>query len=167
MTLIGRQEVNGKVRNYKVHIFWEGHEILRSLHLTFHWHYIGRSKVKTSQDFVAFSEYMNFKPQPSRWRHRCQRCCLGGGNGRNEWTAKAQLKLTLILQYSGQIYVMWSDGLTQLSKHVYRIVFKRDHSIKLSKWFESRHVFEHQKYIFLNCFLRSSRVLNFDISYTF
>ena len=26
----------------KVHIFWEGHKILRNLHLTFHWHHIGQ-----------------------------------------------------------------------------------------------------------------------------
>ena len=40
----------------KVHIFWEGHKILQNLHLTF-----VKSKVKISQNFVAFSEYMNFK----------------------------------------------------------------------------------------------------------
>ena len=26
----------------KVHIFWEGHKILRNLSLTFDWHYIGQ-----------------------------------------------------------------------------------------------------------------------------
>ena len=26
----------------KVHIFWEGHKILRNLHLAFDWHYIGQ-----------------------------------------------------------------------------------------------------------------------------
>ena len=26
----------------KVHIFWEGHKILRNIHLTFDWHYIGK-----------------------------------------------------------------------------------------------------------------------------
>ena len=26
----------------KVHIFWVGHKILRNLHLTFDWHYIGQ-----------------------------------------------------------------------------------------------------------------------------
>ena len=26
----------------KVHIFWEGHEILRNLRLTFDWHYVGQ-----------------------------------------------------------------------------------------------------------------------------
>ena len=26
----------------KVHIFWEGHKILRNLHFTFDWHYIGQ-----------------------------------------------------------------------------------------------------------------------------
>ena len=28
--------------DFKVHIFWEGHKILRNLHLTFDWHYIGQ-----------------------------------------------------------------------------------------------------------------------------
>ena len=43
----------------KVHIFWEGQKIfLRNLHLTFDWHY--KSKVEISQNFVAFSEHMNF-----------------------------------------------------------------------------------------------------------
>ena len=31
-----------KVISIKVHIFWEGHKILRNLHLTFDWHYIGQ-----------------------------------------------------------------------------------------------------------------------------
>ena len=35
--------------------------MLQNLHLTFDWHYIGQSKVEISQNFVAFSEYMNFK----------------------------------------------------------------------------------------------------------
>ena len=29
-----------KKSDIKVHIFWEGHKILRNLHLTFSWHYI-------------------------------------------------------------------------------------------------------------------------------
>ena len=39
---------------FKVHIFWEGHKILQNLHQLFDWQFIGG-------DFVAFSEYMNFK----------------------------------------------------------------------------------------------------------
>ena len=31
---------NSKI--HKVRIFWEGHKILRNLHLTFDWHYIGQ-----------------------------------------------------------------------------------------------------------------------------
>ena len=27
---------------FKLHIFWEGHKILRNLHLTFDWHYVGQ-----------------------------------------------------------------------------------------------------------------------------
>ena len=44
----------------KIHIFWEGHKSLWNLHLT---SYIVpvKSKVEISQNFVAFSEYMNFK----------------------------------------------------------------------------------------------------------
>ena len=47
----------------KVHIFWEGHKILQNLHLTFDCMYCSQKyvrKVKISQNFVAFSEYMNF-----------------------------------------------------------------------------------------------------------
>ena len=45
----------------KVHIFWEGHKLLRNLHLTFDCMYCTcKSKGKISQNFVAFSEYMNF-----------------------------------------------------------------------------------------------------------
>ena len=32
----------GLKHGWKVHIFWEGHKILRNLHLTFDWHYIGQ-----------------------------------------------------------------------------------------------------------------------------
>ena len=45
----------------KVHIFWESHKILQNLHPNFDWHYIqDKGKVKISQNFVAFSEYMNY-----------------------------------------------------------------------------------------------------------
>ena len=36
----------------KVHIFWEGHKILRNLLLTFDWYYIGQKEVKILQNFV-------------------------------------------------------------------------------------------------------------------
>ena len=74
--------VNHLVKVIKVHIFWGGHKILRNIHLTFvltsvskkRWHicycvtnfwnrrYVVpvKSKVEISQNFVAFSEYMNF-----------------------------------------------------------------------------------------------------------
>ena len=47
----------------KVRVFWEGHNILRNLHLTFVCMYctVDKSKVEISQNFVAFSEYTNFK----------------------------------------------------------------------------------------------------------
>ena len=42
----------------KVHIFWEGHKILRNLHLS---NVVPvKSTVDISQNVVAFSEYMNF-----------------------------------------------------------------------------------------------------------
>ena len=44
----------------KVHIFWEGHKILRNFPLIFDYS-THRSKGKILQNFVAFSEYMNFK----------------------------------------------------------------------------------------------------------
>ena len=49
-----------KENNDKVHIFWEGHQILRNLHCRFDWHFMDKSTVEISQNFVAFSEYMNF-----------------------------------------------------------------------------------------------------------
>ena len=46
----------------KVHIFWEGHKILRNLHLTFDLHYVHRTIVRWRfrKFFLAFSECMNF-----------------------------------------------------------------------------------------------------------
>ena len=43
---------------FTVNIFWEGYKILRNLLLTFDCMYYSG---KISQNFVAFSEYMNFK----------------------------------------------------------------------------------------------------------
>ena len=46
---------------FKVGIFWEGHKILQNLHLTFVYStYKVSLRIKISQNFVAFSEYMNF-----------------------------------------------------------------------------------------------------------
>ena len=33
-------KLNRNMWDFKVHVFWEGHIILRNLHLTFDWHYI-------------------------------------------------------------------------------------------------------------------------------
>ena len=44
----------------KVHIFWEGHLLLTTVHTV-------KSKGKISQNFVAFSEYMNFKCQRNKF----------------------------------------------------------------------------------------------------
>ena len=45
----------------KVRIFWEGHNILQNLNLTFVCMYCtDKGKVEISQNFAAFSEYMNF-----------------------------------------------------------------------------------------------------------
>ena len=46
----------------KVHIFLECHKVLRNLHLTFvSVCTVDKSKAEISQNFVAFSEYTNFK----------------------------------------------------------------------------------------------------------
>ena len=44
----------------KVHIFWEGHKILQNHHLRFDRYYIEQIYGIISQNFVAFSEWMNF-----------------------------------------------------------------------------------------------------------
>ena len=41
----------GTKKLVKVDIVWEGHKILRNLHLTFDWHYIGQ---KLGEDFAKF-----------------------------------------------------------------------------------------------------------------
>ena len=55
------------VQTVKVHIFWEGHKILRNLPLTVCT--AVKSKGKISQNCVAFSEYMNFKCTRTRARN--------------------------------------------------------------------------------------------------
>ena len=46
---LGKSE---KIKKIKVHIFSEGHKILRNFHLTFEWHYILRTK--KGEDFEKF-----------------------------------------------------------------------------------------------------------------
>ena len=54
--VLEKQSINSS----KVHIFWEGHKILGNLHLTFVLCTVPvKSMVEISQNFVAFSEYMN------------------------------------------------------------------------------------------------------------
>ena len=53
-------EYSRTVWTCKVYIFWEGNKILQNLHRRFDWHYIGQITVEISQNFVAFSEYINF-----------------------------------------------------------------------------------------------------------
>ena len=43
----------------KVHIFWEGHKILRNLQISFVLCSASQSKLEISQNFVAFLEYIN------------------------------------------------------------------------------------------------------------
>ena len=45
---------------FTVHIFWEGHKILKNLHLRVDRYYIGQIYSGDFQKFVASSEYMNF-----------------------------------------------------------------------------------------------------------
>ena len=47
------QIVNKDIMHFKVYIFWEGHKVLTACTVV-------KSKGKISQNFVAFSEYMNF-----------------------------------------------------------------------------------------------------------
>ena len=43
VTVFGQGNLNSKkIVMFKVHIFWEGHKILRNLHPTFDWQYIGQ-----------------------------------------------------------------------------------------------------------------------------
>ena len=51
------------IYHVKVHKFWKGNKILRNLHLTLTVCTAVKSKVKILQNFVAFSEYMNFTMQ--------------------------------------------------------------------------------------------------------
>ena len=44
----------------KVHIFWEGHKYFEIFTLLLSYVVPAKSKVEISQNFVAFSEYMNF-----------------------------------------------------------------------------------------------------------
>ena len=56
--------------DFKVRIFWEGHKILRNSPLTSTVHSYKQTKVskrKISQNFVTFSEYMNFKDSTVFW----------------------------------------------------------------------------------------------------
>ena len=61
----------------KVHIFWEGHKILRNLPLTFNYSTYSQKKVNISQNFIAFSEYMNFN-YVLRVVSKCHNYLLGG-----------------------------------------------------------------------------------------
>ena len=47
----------------KVHIFWEGHKICEIFTLLLSYVVPVKSKMKISQNFVAFSESMNFTHQ--------------------------------------------------------------------------------------------------------
>ena len=47
---------------FKVHIFWEGHNIFEIFTLLLSYVLPVKCKVKILQNFVALSEYMNFKP---------------------------------------------------------------------------------------------------------
>ena len=44
----------------KVYIFWEGHKILQNLHEDLSYVVTVKSMVEISQNFIAFSEFMNF-----------------------------------------------------------------------------------------------------------
>ena len=54
---------------FKVHIFWEGHNILQIFNFNLLLSYVVpvKSKVKISQNLVAFSECINFKISQNFW----------------------------------------------------------------------------------------------------
>ena len=53
-------QINHHKISHKIHIFWEGHNILGNLHQLFVL-CIASQIMEISQNFLAFSEYMNFK----------------------------------------------------------------------------------------------------------
>ena len=70
----------------KVHIFWKGCKILWNLHLF--WLYVVhtvKSKVKISQNFVAFSKYMNFKKRYLVWKLWLFFPFFDRDHGRSSW----------------------------------------------------------------------------------
>ena len=90
---------------FKVHIFW-GHKILRNLHLTF---VLVKSKVKISQNFVAFSEHMNF----TMWLQFC-------------WPRYYQI-LSKIMQ-------LILDALYELQTHLPKKCCQQKAVCKLTQW---------------------------------
>ena len=56
---------------FKFHIFWEGHKILQNC-VDLSYVVMVKSAVKILQNFVAFSEYMNFNLK----KHLNPRLCL-------------------------------------------------------------------------------------------
>ena len=70
----------------KVHIFWEGLKFFQNLHLTLDWHYIGQKWGGVSQNFVAFSECMNFNNWPLLFTENIKE------NVRSFWSGKATAK---------------------------------------------------------------------------
>ena len=81
---------------YKVHIFWEGHKILQSLHLTFDRHSEEKRKVEILKIFLALSEYMNFKEQS-----------LGGFTSEDTGNF-------LLLQHKYSKSLSWAENLNKL-----------------------------------------------------
>ena len=54
-------QARSELVNVKVHIFWEGHKILRNIPVTFDYSTYSQKLGEDFENFVAFSEYMNFE----------------------------------------------------------------------------------------------------------
>ena len=60
---------------FKVHLFWEGHKVLRNLHLTFDWHYVGQNWCGDSAKFCGllrtYEFYKKYYLQVHQEKPRC------------------------------------------------------------------------------------------------
>ena len=103
----------------KVHIFWEGHKILRNLPLTF-------DCMHRSQNFVAFSEYMNLNNSiyevkiftKLELHNRC-------------WSRRNELVVWVGYIFSNAIHMNF-DFLPPLKRHTLNLSAHSDRFVKIS-----------------------------------
>ena len=87
----------------KVRILWEGHKVLRNLHLVSTVH-TDKRKVEIWQNFVAFSEYMNFNK--AHQRHKSEQntsLCSGAWDSLASHPAINAAKAFLILSLNSGV----------------------------------------------------------------